>query len=233
MVQLRQRIRRPLRYTTPAMAQPAFTTQLLGADVELLEWTAETSWIAFQLSGGGPAAAEHTSPSAVYNPSNGRTSVYYVATTGQLWTYSWSSETGWIAFQLSGGGPAAAAKTSPTTVYNQSNLRTSVYYVATTGQLWTYSWSSEKGLDRISTQRWRSRSRSRLKPTAVYNESSLATGVYYIASSGQLWELRVDVQHRVDSVRPDWWWPKCRCEHKPDRHIRTKQWTHGSVLRRP
>ena len=151
------------------------------------EWTAETSWIAFQLSGGGPAAAEHTSPSAVYNPSNGRTSVYYVATTGQLWTYSWSSETGWIAFQLSGGGPAAAAKTSPTTVYNQSNLRTSVYYVATTGQLWTYSWSSETGWIAFQLSGGGPAAAAGSSPTAVYNESSLATGVYYIASSGQLW----------------------------------------------
>ncbi len=158
-----------------------------GGQLWNYEWTPETSWISFQLSGGGPTAAEHTSPSAVYNQSNGRTSVYYVASGGQLWNYAWSSETSWIAFQLSGGGPTAAANTSPTTVYNQSNGRTSVYYVASGGQLWNYAWSSETSWIAFQLSGGGPTAAANTSPSAIYNEGSLATGVYYVASGGQLW----------------------------------------------
>jgi hypothetical protein len=63
-------------------------------------WTSKTSWTAYQLTGGGAAAAAGTSPSVVYGPGTGYTGVYYQGPNEQMWTYNWTVATSWSAYGL-------------------------------------------------------------------------------------------------------------------------------------
>jgi hypothetical protein len=149
--------------------------------------TSETSWTSFEWGGGGPAAAANTSPSAVYNPSNGFTAIYYVATSGQIWADNWTAETGRTAFEWGGGGAPAAANSSPSAVYNPSNGYTAIYYISTNGQMWADNWTAETGRTAVVLSGGGAPAAANTSPTAVYNQSNGSTGVYYVGPNGQMW----------------------------------------------
>jgi len=150
-------------------------------------WTAEHSWSAYALSGGGAAAAADTSPSAVYNPSNSFTAVYYVGPKGRLWNYNWTSKTSWTAYALSGGGKPAEAYTSPSVVYNPTTGFTAVYYVGSKGQLWNYNWTAEHSWSAYALSGGGPAAEAGTSPSAVYNPNTSFTAVYYVGPNGQLW----------------------------------------------
>jgi hypothetical protein len=113
----------------------------VGPSGQMWNYNLTTKWGAYQLTGGGAAAAADTSPSAVYNPTTGFNAVYYVGPSGQMWNYNWTLETSWTAYQLTGGGAAAAAGTSPSTVYGPSTGFTGVFYNGPNEQIWNYNWT--------------------------------------------------------------------------------------------
>ncbi len=153
-------------------------------------WTSSTSWGAYQLTGGGATVAADTSPSVVYNPSTGFTAVYYVGPSGQMWNYNWTLETSWTAYQLAGGGAAAAADTSPSVVYNPSTGFNAVYYVGPSGQMWNYTWT-ENSWKASQLTGGGAAAAADTSPSAVYNPSTGFNAVYYVGPSGQMWNYNL------------------------------------------
>jgi hypothetical protein len=107
------------------------------------QWSAESSWTGYELSGHRTNVAAGTSPSVVVNRSNNDTSVYYVGENAQIWVQQWSAESSWTGYELSGGGAPAAAGASPSATYDPETGATSVYYVATTAPMWLFNWTLE------------------------------------------------------------------------------------------
>jgi len=107
------------------------------------QWSAENSWTGYELSGKRTNVAAGTSPSVVYIPGNGDTSVYYVGENAQIWVQQWSAENSWTGYELSGGGAPAVAGASPSAIYEPKTGATSVYYVATTAPTWRFNWTLE------------------------------------------------------------------------------------------
>jgi len=157
-------------------------------------WTAETSWTAYALSGGGAAAAAGTSPSAIYNRSNSFTAVYYVGPSGQLWNYNWTAQTSWTAYALSGGGAAAAADTSPSVVYNAASAFTAVYYVGPSGQLWNYNWGALTSWTAYALSGGGAAAMEGTSPSVIYNPATAATNVYYVGMTAPILQFNWALQ---------------------------------------
>ena len=102
-------------------------------------WTPQTSWTSYALSGGGAAVASGTSPSATYDASTTTNFVYYVGPSGKLWNYNWSPQTSWSAYALPGSA-AAVAGASPDVTLGVDDGTNGVYY-AGSGGLWGQRWT--------------------------------------------------------------------------------------------
>ena len=68
-----------------------------GGQLWNYNWTPSTSWTAYPLSGGEPAA---DTPATIYDGATGKTGVYYSDTPGQLWSWSWTELASWLAGPL-------------------------------------------------------------------------------------------------------------------------------------
>ena len=157
-------------------------------------WTLQNSWSAYELSGGGAAAAANASPSVVYNPATGFTAVYYVGPNGRMWNYNWTLQNSWSAYELSGGGAAAAANASPSVVYNPATGFTAVYYVGPNGRMWNYNWTLQNSWSAYELSGGGAAAAANASPSVVYNPATGFTAVYYVASNGQMWNYNWTLQ---------------------------------------
>ena len=151
-------------------------------------FTHQTNWGAYQLPGGGAAAAIGTTPSVAYDPVTGFEGVYYIAQNGQLWNYNWTYQTSWGAYQLPGGGAAAAAGTSPSVVYNQRTRFNGVYYVGSGGALWNYNWTPQTNWGAYALPGGAAAAAG-ASPSVTLGPDDDTNGVYY-AGSGGMWGQR-------------------------------------------
>jgi hypothetical protein len=151
------------------------------------QWSAESSWTGYELSGHRTNVAAGTSPSVVVNRSNNDTSVYYVGENAQIWVQQWSAESSWTGYELSGHRTSVAAGTSPSVVFNPSNNDTSVYYVGENKQTWVQQWSAESSWTGYELSGHRTNVAAGTSPSVVVNRSNNDTSVYYVGENAQIW----------------------------------------------
>jgi uncharacterized cupin superfamily protein len=121
--------------------------QAAQGNIEGLYWDASAGkWEAFDQWPSAPAAAQGTSPSAVYESGVGQQWVYYHTAQGTIDALYWDASAGkWFVFEPVPGALAAAPWTSPTVVRESGGGQMWVYYQAAQGNIEGLYWDASAG----------------------------------------------------------------------------------------
>ena len=121
--------------------------QAAQGNIEGLYWDASAGkWEPFDMWPSAPAAAQGTSPTAVYEAGVGQQWVYYHTAQGTIDALYWDASAGkWFVFEPVPGALAAAPWTSPTVIRESGVGQQWVYYVAAQGNIEGLYWDASAG----------------------------------------------------------------------------------------
>jgi uncharacterized cupin superfamily protein len=121
--------------------------QTAQGNIEGLYWDASAGkWEPFDMWPSAPAAAQGTSPTAVYESGVGQQWVYYHTAQGAIDALYWDASAGkWSVFEPVPGALAAAPWTSPTVIRESGVGQQWVYYVAAQGNIEGLYWDAGAG----------------------------------------------------------------------------------------